>query len=648
MSSPEYSQPAPPVLSLDEAFAKIARALAGYEVRAAQLEMARAIHRGFAEKMPVVVEAGTGTGKSFAALVPAVLTGKRVVISTATIALQEQYLYKDIPLLQEALGIPFTAQLVKGRSHYLSKRRWDEYLLAQAAPEAFRTWADTSIEGDWSELKAQPAHELWDEVRSDGDDCLRERCPHFDSCFYFQSRRNLAQTQILVTNHALLLMDWATSRQLLPPYDFLVVDEAHQFAEYATRTLTLEFSNFGLRRTLKRIRKQFAQVEIARLEVEQIANQVFGRVLENPSDRSLDSDRLDLAHMHQKITLLQKKLLSLNLKDKEQDKEKTEKTLEGAVSLMRRDRLADILAGYLGHLHLLMNPSPEWVSWQQTETQRSGTKAAFLSAPLDLAAQLKSWFFSEDSPTSVWTSATLTTGGSDPFNYFRAQVGLETQKALELKFSSPFNFKEQALLYLPRHLPDPNQASFNEQVAVEVEKLVNLSQGRAFVLFTSMGAMLQCYEALEEKLPWPSKHQKQMPKRQLLEWFRSTPNPVLFATNSFWEGVSVDGPQLSLVIIDRIPFQSPGDPVYDARCEQLKKGGDTWAWFTALALPYASLRLKQGFGRLIRSRQDRGVVAILDPRMTRKGYGKTLSQSLPELKIVHGLDPEVLKLYLGE
>jgi ATP-dependent DNA helicase DinG len=639
VSSSAHSQP---LLSLDQAFAKIAGALAGYEVRAAQLEMARAIHRGFAEKMPVVAEAGTGTGKSFAALVPAVLTGKRVVISTATIALQEQYLYKDIPLLQKALGIPFTAQLVKGRGHYLSKRRWDEYLLAQATPEEFRTWVDTSLEGDWSELKVQPSHELWDEVRSDGDDCLRERCPHFSECFYFQSRRNLAQTQILVTNHALLLMDWATSRQLLPPYDFLVVDEAHQFAEYATRTLTLEFSNFGLRRTLKRIRKQFAQVELARVAVEQIANQVFARVLENPSSRSLDPDPLDLVHLHQKITALQKNLLSLNLKEKDE-----EKNLESAVSLMRRDRLSDILAGYLGHLHLLMHPSPEWVSWQQTESTRTGTKAAFSSAPLDLASQLQSWFFSEDSPTSVWTSATLTTGGSDPFAYFRAQVGLEPQKALELKFSSPFNFKEQALLYLPRHLPDPNQPTFNEQVALEVEKLVNLSQGRAFVLFTSMGAMLQCYEALAEKIPWPSHHQKQMPKRQLLEWFRSTPNPVLFATNSFWEGVSVDGPQLSLVIIDRIPFQSPGDPVYDARCEQLKQGGDTWAWFTALALPYASLRLKQGFGRLIRSRQDRGVVAILDPRMTRKGYGKTLSQSLPELKVVHSLDPIVLKSYLS-
>jgi Rad3-related DNA helicase len=291
VSFPEYSQPAQPVLSLDEAFAKIARALPGYEVRAAQLEMARAIHRGFAEKMPVVVEAGTGTGKSFAALVPAVLTGKRVVISTATIALQEQYLYKDIPLLQKALGIPFTAQLVKGRSHYLSRRRWDEYLLAQAAPSAFRTWAETSAEGDWSELKAQPAPELWDEVRSDGDDCLRERCPHFDNCFYFQSRRNLAQTQILVTNHALLLMDWATSRQLLPPYDFLVVDEAHQFAEYATRTLTLEFSSFGLRRTLKRIRKQFAQVEIARAEVEQIGPSKKSPGSQPQRERRLPEDR---------------------------------------------------------------------------------------------------------------------------------------------------------------------------------------------------------------------------------------------------------------------------------------------------------------------------------------------------------------------
>jgi ATP-dependent DNA helicase DinG len=628
------------MISLSDAFDDVARVLPGYEVRQPQLDMARAVERGFAERIAVVAEAGTGTGKSFSALIPAILSGKRVVISTATIALQEQYLYKDIPLLQKALPVRFEARLVKGRSHYVSKRRWSESLLAPGITW-LREWYEQTESGDLADLPTSPPSEIWDDIHSDKDDCLREKCPHFDSCFYFESRRSLGQAQILITNHALLLIDRASHGQILPDFDLLVIDEAHQFAEYATRALTLTLGNFGVGRTLSRIKKQFPNLGIALARAEAEANAFFDVLLtEAHQTRRYNLDPAMADDLSAAVVRLLQSLKELNLG--------SEDNLETNVARMRRDRLVETLTGYEGNLRVLAEPGENWVNWVDYQTTRGGgINVALNCTPLDVAPPLGQWFSHPDGPTTVWMSATLSTTGADPFGFFRRQVGLPAGTAEERIFPSPFDYPGQGLLYLPTHLPDPNDASYANAVAAEIEKLVNFSEGRAFVLFTSLQQMKQVYALLEAKLLWPAQHQEQMPKRRLVEWFRTVKNPVLFATASFWEGVSIEGPQLSLVVIDRIPFQSPGDIVYDARCELLSRtSGDRWAWFDRLALPYAQLRLKQGAGRLIRTRTDKGIVAILDPRMQRKSYGKTILKSLPPMQVSRRFDPQVFRRFV--
>jgi ATP-dependent DNA helicase DinG len=622
------------MLSLSEAFERVARHLSAYEVREAQMDMARAIERGFAEGMPVVAEAGTGTGKSFSALIPAILSGKRVMISTATIALQEQYLHKDIPLLQKALGVRFEARLAKGRGNYVSKRRWAESLLVGVTDE-MRTWYGRTRTGDLADLGTSPPSDLWEDVRSDSDDCLREKCPHFEECFYYEARRALERAEIVITNHALLLLDRASGGQVLPDYDLLVIDEAHQFAEYAGRALTLQLSNFGFSRTFSRLKKQFPSLGLPLVRAEGAANTFFDDLLTGPHETR--RYRLDPAAAFDLARALEGLAAAL----KEDELPGGEST-EANVARMRRERLGETLAGYLGNLQVLAEPNDDWINWIEFTTSRSGATGVTLHCtPFDVAPTLGRWFSNPDGATAVWMSATLTTGDADPFAYFRSQVGIPERTALEVQFASPFDYQNQALLYLPSHLPEPNSPAYIGAIAEEIARLVDLSEGRAFVLCTSSQQMKQLYQRLEGRLPWPCRHQEQMPRRRLIEWFRATDHPVLFATASFWEGVSIEGPQLSLVIIDRIPFQSPGDIVYDARCEKLTRAtGDRWAWFEALALPHAQLRLKQGVGRLVRTRQDRGVVAILDPRMTRKGYGKTILRALPPMPVVRRFEPE--------
>ncbi len=614
------------MLTLDQAFAHIAQNLSSYEIRTAQRDLARAIERGLAEGLPVLAEAGTGTGKSFAALIPAILSGKRVVVSTATIALQEQYIHKDIPFLQKALPISFRAELVKGRGHYLSKRRWSEYLLAQTVSPEIKHWVATTSIGDQAELSVTPPPAVWEEIRSDKDDCLREQCPFYRECFYYQNRRDLAQAQILVTNHAFLLADLASGRQLLPSHELVVIDEAHQFSDIATRALTLEVSNLGLRRLFSRIQKFFNPGPVL-IQAEISANELFSYLLDQPktASRRWNVDGALVGNLYLRLGTLADHLRELRL-----DQGMRPQDLQ--VAQMRRDRTVDLLLGHCGTLNTLMSQEDTWVRWVDYAPANPGKRITLCAASLDLSAQLREFFFQPELPTSVWMSATLTTGASDAFSYFRSQIGLGTGMALEQGFESPFDFAAQALLYLPQaNLPEPNHPDFLYQSLTVIAELIHASGGCAFVLFTSSTAMRYCHESLCEQIPFPSKVQGAMPRRQLLEWFRHTPQAVLFATASFWEGVSIEGDQLRLVIIDRIPFQSPGDPVYDARAERLKReSGD---WFSDLALPYAALKLKQGAGRLIRTRNDRGVVAILDPRMTRKSYGRILIRSLPPFRV---------------
>ncbi len=620
-------------LTLTAAFDRLQQVLPGYEVRQAQLDLARTIERAFAERLPAVCEAPTGVGKSFAGLVPALLSGKRVVIATATIALQDQYLQSDIPVLQKALG-KFTAYLVKGRRHYVSLRRLEQSLLA---PPELRDWAYGSETGDWAELPRLPSSEIWEDIKSDADDCLGKSCSYYQDCKYFSARRELEKADVLIVNHALLMADHLTGGSLLPPYDLLIVDEAHQFYDYATNAFTSEISNFGIRHLLRRVRKHFGELQIYTNEIETEAQKIFMDLLVNgTNDRPFSPDYVNLIPLFQRLDKLREHLQQ-PIAGSDTEKQ------------MRQEKILQTLTGYCNHLdHLTHNArNRELINWVHIEGNKQGRelKTALLSTPLDVAPVLQNWLFSSDSPTVIFMSATLSALSQDPFNYFRQQVGLKTAQALEVQLDSPFNYDEQCLLYVPKHLPLPSENIYNQAVAQEVADLLNLSQGRAFVLFTSNKAMLEVYGLVSQQVKWPCKNQDQSSKRALLDWFLTTPNPVLFGVNSLWEGISITGSQLSMVIIDRLPFQSPGDPVYDARCEQLKSQLNR-SWFEELALPHAALRLKQGFGRLIRTTTDRGIVTLLDPRLTNKGYGKKLLRSLPSAQLTHRFDPELFAKYL--
>ncbi len=302
---------------------------------------------------------------------------------------------------------------------------------------------------------------------------------------------------------------------------------------------------------------------------------------------------------------------------------------------LKAKAMVSTLSGYMQCLELMTMPSPEWVLCLE-RSERSEVKIEIIAAPLDSSHYIHDLVLNKAGlESSVWMSATLATGGEDPFGYFKRNIGAG-RGVVQEQVPSPFDFQNQALLYLPRNLPEPNDREFLQLALPQIEQMLELTEGRAFVLFTSHYALRFAYEALAPRLPYESRCQGDMPRQKLIQWFKSTPNSVLFGTSSFWEGVSVDGDKLSCVIIDRIPFQVPDDPVYEARCEEMKNDPER-SWFTELALPYATMRLKQGVGRLIRTRRDKGLVAILDTRLTKKYYGSKIVGCLPPMKIIRDL-----------
>ena len=618
-------------LSVEDVFTRLAERLESYEQRPQQLELAFAIQRTFARKEAGIFEAGTGTGKSLAALIPAALSGKRVVISSATIALQEQYIHKDIPLLQAILPFDIEAAIMKGRGNYIGLRRWREHELEQEIEPRLVEWLRTTADGDVSELDFVPSREAWLEINSDADDCLRNRCPHFASCFYFEARRRAEKATILVVNHALLLADAASHGNILPAYDLLIVDEAQHLPEIARDAFSASIGIRGLRMLgSKAVKKVSAPPALTR-DLESEGQEFFHRLgNQYPSPKTRIRHAVD--HASELRNCLQ------NLKEWLEEQE-----FEHILDVdMARDRaklrakaLLTTANNYIHCLDLLEHPDRDWVVWAE-RGDASGSRFEVVAAPLDVAPFLRELVF--DKPgleATVWMSATLATGGEDPFAFFKQQVGAPDH-VIQSKVSSPFDYAKQALLYLPQALPEPNHPDYLIQACQEIEQILRLSRGRAFVLFTSYTAMNTAYELLKGRLPFDCMRQGEMPRKRLTEWFRATPYAVLFGTASFWEGVSIEGDKLSCVIIDRIPFQVPDDPVYEAKCEAIKEDGQS-SWFNNLALPHAIMRLKQGVGRLIRTRSDRGIVAILDPRLTRKQYGRLILECLPPMTIIRSL-----------
>lgn len=617
--------------SVEDIFSRLADKLPGYEARPQQLELAHLIERSFATQTTGIFEAGTGTGKSLAALIPALLSGKKVVVSTNTISLQEQYINKDIPALKKMLPFKFEAALMKGRGNYLGLRRWEEHLIDQEMDDRLVDWVHTTAFGDISELEFVPHWETWNEINSDSDDCLRNKCPNFNDCFYFEARKRAEDADLLVVNHALLLADAASYGNILPPYDLLIVDEAHHLPEVATDAFGLGISNRGLRVLASKATKRVqAPLSIVR-ELEYEADEFFHRL-----SQDCTAQKTRIRHAVDGASELALSLENLKIWLEEQEFEMIMDVGQARERAKLKARaLLSTTTAYIQCLNLLANPNPKWVVWVE-RGDINATRIQVCAAPLEVAPFIQDYVF--DKPhlqSSVWMSATLATVGDDPFGFFKNLCGVEGH-VIQNKVSSPFDYARQSLLYLPRNLPEPNHPSFTAQSADEIERILEVSDGRAFVLFTSRYAMTTVANLLGEHLAYPSKKQGDMPRKKLIEWFTATPNAVLFGTSSFWEGVSIDGDKLSCVIIDRIPFQVPDDPVHEARCDVLKSNPES-SWFNDLSLPHATMRLKQGVGRLIRTHKDTGIVAILDPRLTTKRYGRQILECLPPMTVIRSL-----------
>lgn len=617
--------------TLSQAFDELKQKLPAYEHRQEQIDLARLIERAIQSRKTGVFEAGTGIGKSLAALIPAALSGKRVVVSTATIALQDQYISKEIPLLRQLLPKQIQVALLKGRGNYVGLRRWQDHLKEQVADDDLTDWVETTETGDISELEFVPPYDVWSEINSDSDDCLRNKCPQFSNCFFFNSRRLAEKADIIVVNHALLLADAASKGAVLPEYEVLIVDEAHHLNSIATDAFSVSLTSRGIRRlatrALKRVNAPVPMVE----DVEQSAHELFQYLNSELRYSRMRIHRAvpEAKDLDEALHVLRKWLSDQTFEsvlDVDQAQEKAKLKAKAIISNIDT---------YLHCISLLLDPQPDWVTWVERQDS-SASRMSITSAPLDVSEYISDLLLNKDGLESAnFMSATLATTGDDPFRFFKTESGI-TGRVVQEKFLSPFDYKNQSILYLPKMMPEPNSPDFLGMAASEIEKIIEISEGRAFVLFTSKYALNTTFEAVSPRLPYQARRQGDLSRQKLIEWFKSTPNAVLFGTSSFWEGVSVDGEQLSCVIIDRIPFQVPDDPVHEARCDQLKQNRER-SWFNDLALPHAITRLKQGVGRLIRTQFDYGVVAILDPRLSKKPYGRKIIECLPPMQLTNNL-----------
>lgn len=636
---------------LDTRFREIVSQLPGYEARPGQEQMASLIAQAIEEERHAIVEAGTGSGKSFAYLVPLLERDGPFVVSTGTIALQEQLINKDVPFLEKALGRPISVTLAKGRGHYLCRQKFWE--LDRTLPptdarrETFERIKDLldTWDGDDASLPFQPEADLWGDISQTAEDCLGPRCEFFEHNPARQARQQMASSHLIITNHALYMADLASGGTILPPHRAVVFDEAHHLPQVATKAFSSAIGRYSQLMLMHKLRRRVAPVpEAISMGFIDLEARLFEWLLSvadggpmPPNAHAAQSEGRSSFRLYP-----DGRFLDIAEGFLEQLAELRSWLSTGPEPLglhpdlapkapFHRERLRAQLDSLIARWEYFAREAADVgdrVNWVELDRRRGYFELK--SAPLGVGPTLRelAWL----KRPAILASATLAVDGD--FQYFRNQLGLP--EPLELALPSPFDFERQATLYIPRFLPEPNHPGFAEDSREAIRNILEYSQGRAFVLFTSHRAMRSAYRVLSDKLPWPCRQQGEAPRGILLDWFRNTPGAVLFATASFWEGVDVPGEALSCVIIDRLPFSVPDDPVIQARVERLKAQGRDW--FHEFTLPEAIIRLKQGFGRLIRTGSDKGLVAILDNRLLTKAYGATILKALPQCPRVRDLD----------
>jgi ATP-dependent DNA helicase DinG len=590
-----------------------------YEYRPSQVRMANAVQNALESQNHVIIEAGTGTGKTLAYLLPALAYGRRILVSTGTKTLQDQIFYKDIPLLEKLLERPIRAAYLKGRNNYLCRLKLEaaqtEGLFTANQLRAFQSildWARETETGDHAELgTAGEDAELWSRLDARRDRCLGTKCKDYDRCFLTLMRQKATEADIVVVNHHLFFADLSVRKTdvaaILPDYSAVIFDEAHDLEDIATEYFGFHVSNYRIAEFIHDARK---------LELD-------ADLVSRASERFFNGFALLREGRHRITELDGIGALIAQLRDA-RSAFRQQKDLSGTNEAMARR--ADEIAG---ELEVFQSGAPEnYVSW----IERRGRGIFLEACPIDVSGMLQEQLFSRV-PSCVLTSATLTVGES--FGYIRTRLGMA--EGQELSLTTEFNVRKQALLYIPRGMPDYREASYQDRAAEEIRAILRASNGRAFVLFTSYRQMEAVFERLSHELPYPCMVQgKGGGKSRLLEEFKITPGAVLFATSSFWQGVDVKGEALSAVIIDKLPFQVPSDPLVAARAAHIERDGGNA--FSEYQVPNAILRLKQGFGRLIRSGTDRGILAVLDNRLSTKSYGRLFMASLPDYQITDNVE----------
>ncbi len=639
-----------PKASLEKVFGPdgwLARHHPNYEYRQSQLEMAEEVEAAIQNRRHVIAEAGTGTGKTLAYLVPLIRSGLRAVISTGTKNLQEQIFFKDLPFLKKMFP-EVKATLMKGRQNYLCRQKLYDIEkqpvldgLAEVNQYAkIRAWERKTQTGDRAELKDLPdSSTLWPRIDARRETCTGQKCAEFERCFITWMHQRAADSDVIIVNHHLFFADLALKQMefasLLPECEALVFDEAHDMEDVATRYFGIQVSNFRvdeLGRDTEATLKQKAipgpdamPVLTAVGEMRRRSNIFFELFAGKDGRRSFDNRENFMEASRDHYSALLNAFLRLEseigqLKDRPEEVNRL------------AERAKELRAAFEA---VLESQDRNFVFWWE----RRGHGVFLEASPIDVSAKLRERLF-DKVPTVVLTSATLAVGGT--FDFLKRRLGIENAK--EKIFGSNFDYARQSLLYTPLHLPDPREPDFGRQAADEVAEILKATEGRAFVLFTSYAQMRSVYERVREMIRFPLLLQGTMPRTPLLNKFRSTPHAVLFATSSFWQGVDVQGEQLSAVIIDRLPFAVPTDPVVAARVRQINEDGGSA--FTDYQVPEAVIALKQGFGRLIRSESDRGVLAMLDHRMVRKQYGQLFFESLPPYRRTTRL--EDVKAFMGK